>query len=590
MSLCFSMKAFWGYSRSKLRLSHLCYGSKISRMDFDKAPGERKQQNLTEQKMTAQTPKEGQNIHFLPRLETEYLWPVAILACVFAFVNTHPIRPQDFWWHLRLGYEIVRTGHIPQTDIFSYTQYGQAYPPFNIFWLADIVLYGIYAAGGPALNIFFQAVLITGTYGLLYALCRRLAAEAKIAAAATLGAMWLGIENWNVRPQALCFPLFVGTLWLIYKFRLDTKNSGWLLAGFPALTILWANSHGSFPLIFVLQGLWLIETLWKRWQIGPWAPRLWPPIVALALSGLALGLNPQGWGILQYLQLMGSHPVAHQGREWRPASLFSIDGIAFYILASMGFVLLLWAGRARSGLFHWLLLMPFSLLAWRTGRAIIWLGFVWAPIVAEIVPRLLPEASFFTKRNPRKQPTYMLPSACFSHKATLPPEKQGFPSPLGSSCSTRTDASVIVVLIFFAGMSVLSLPWLKAHLPLPPHKAGLVSAETPVRAVAFMRDHSLPPPLFHDGDFGSYLIWAAYPAYRVFVDTRIELYPLALWQSYAAISSGEAGWDFALRQWGVRTALLSLQRQAGLVAQMRIHPAWRLVYEDEVAIIFVREM
>lgn len=545
---------------------------------------------MTGQKTTTQTPEAGQNVHFLQRLEAEYLWPVAILACVFAFVNTHPIRPQDFWWHLRLGYEIVHTGHIPQTDIFSYTQYGQPYPPFNIFWLADIVLYGVYAVGGPALNILFQAVLITGTYGLLYVLCRRLASEAKMAAAATLGAMWLGIENWNVRPQALCFPLFVGALWLIYKFRLEAKNSGWLLGGFPALTILWANSHGSFPLIFVLQGLWLIETLWKRWQIGPWAPRLWPPVVALALSGLALGLNPQGWGILRYLQLMGSHPLVLQNPEWRPASLSSLDGIAFYILASMGFVLLLWAGRARSGLFHWLLLVPFSLLAWRSGRAIIWLGFVWAPVVAEIAPRLLPQASFFTGRNRKKQPTNMLQSACSSPKATTPPDEQGFPSARGASCSTRPDASVIIVLIFFAGISVLSLPWLKAYLPLPPSKAGLISAETPVRAVAFLMDHSLPPPLFHDGEFGSYVIWAAYPAYRVFVDTRIELYPLPLWQLYAAISRGDAGWDFALRQWGIRTALLSPQRQAGLVAQMRLHPAWRLVYEDEVAIIFVREI
>ena len=53
------------------------------------------------------------------RLSIEHLWALAVLACIWAFVATHPIRPHDFWWHLEIGHEIVQTGQVPTHDTFS---------------------------------------------------------------------------------------------------------------------------------------------------------------------------------------------------------------------------------------------------------------------------------------------------------------------------------------------------------------------------------------------------------------------------------------------------------------------------------------
>ena len=92
----------------------------------------------------------------------------------------------------------------------------------------------------------------------------------------------------------------------------------------------------------------------------------------------------------------------------------------------------------------------------------------------------------------------------------------------------------------------MSLPWFKHLLPLPLKKAGLISYETPVAATqVLLREHP-PGPIFNEQGFGSYLIWAAQPDYPVFVDTRLELYPLGsgaiTWKSRLRGKVGRTSW------------------------------------------------
>jgi hypothetical protein len=251
---------------------------------------------------------------------------------------------------------------------------------------------------------------------------------------------------------------------------------------------------------------------------------------------------------------MSANPVVQGLPEWAPASLATRDGIALFVLAPLGVALLLWAGRARSGLYHWLMLLTFGLLAWKTGRAIVWFGFVLAPIVAEVLPRVLPARE-------------------------RPPE----PEP-----GSRGDRVVLALLmVFFAGIVVVSLPWFKDRLPLPEQKAGLISVETPVAATEVLLQRRLPDNVFHDMAYGSYLIWRAAPQVRVFVDPRIELYPAATWATYHAVSRGDPDWERDLSRHGVRTAMLSRTDQAGLVQRMRMSARWRVEYEDARTLIFV---
>jgi hypothetical protein len=46
----------------------------------------------------------------------------------------------------------------------------------------------------------------------------------------------------------------------------------------------------------------------------------------------------------------------------------------------------------------------------------------------------------------------------------------------------------------------------------------------PVAAVKFLKDEHIPGNMFNNDEFGDYLIYAAYPQYRVFMDGRSDMY------------------------------------------------------------------
>ncbi len=137
-------------------------------------------------------------------------------------------------------------------------------------------------------------------------------------------------------------------------------------------------------------------------------------------------------------------------------------------------------------------------------------------------------------------------------------------------------------------LGLLSLPWFKSALPLPPLKAGLISAETPVQATQNILEKNLPGRVFNAVSFGSYLIWAAYPQYQVFVDSRIELFPENVWLDYLNISNADDNWELLLEKYSVNTLMLSPDEQPNLIRAVETSGLWYCDYKSEVAIIYVR--
>jgi hypothetical protein len=103
--------------------------------------------------------------------------PLALVSVVlalaaawsFAFV---PLRAsQDEWWHLKTGRWIVEHGGLPTTDIFTYA--GEGLRWHNHEWLAQVIFYGVYAAGdrtawgGLRALITFKALVVVATFGLV---------------------------------------------------------------------------------------------------------------------------------------------------------------------------------------------------------------------------------------------------------------------------------------------------------------------------------------------------------------------------------------------------------------------------------------
>jgi hypothetical protein len=493
------------------------------------------------------------------RISIQHLWVLAVLVGVFVFVNTHPIRPHDFWWHMAVGKEIAATKEIPKVDTYSYTAAGQPYPSYQMFWLMEVGLYEVYRLGGPALSVFVQSLVITLTYAIILWLCWRVSRSWRIGAFGAFFAAGLGLNDWNLRPQIISFLLGALFLLAIYEYRLHPRRR-WLVV-FPAGMIVWANSHGSFPIGLGLLALWFLTKVFEVVRHRPESggegrlKRLRPPLTALALTLCATLVNPRGPGILEYIATLGRNPAVQRlVPEWAPPSFATLGGTLFLIGLLLTTLVLALSPR-RPSFFQAVSFLAFAVLALKTSRGIVWYGLVLAPVLSE-------------------------------HVSVLSRQTSSWKRATASSRGSPLLNLVFVGLLIF--MAFVSLPWFKEELPLPEQKAGLISAETPVRATEFLLGEHLPPPVFNAMSFGSYLIWAAAPEYRVFVDGRIELYPYEIWRDYLWISSAQCGWEGRLDRYGVRTLMLSPREQPALVESVEASSGWKMVYEDPHAVIAVR--
>ncbi len=492
------------------------------------------------------------------QLKIEHLWGLLALVGIFTFVSTHPIRPQDFWWHIAAGQEIVTTGKIPTTDIYSYTEPGQAYPSYQMFWLMESVLYELYHLGGPALVIFFHSLWVTAAYGVLFWICKQSTRSWRIAAFSVLFAAALGLNDWNVRPQGITFLLASLFLLAIYQYR-RTHRWPWLIF-LPAGMLIWANSHGTFLIGLALIGLWLGQELWDgvvRWAGNKHVSEFKAvvvPGVMLGATVLASLINPRGIGIVGYIKtLTSSSVVQNLVTEWAAPSLNTGMGIIFFcgLLAT---AVLLAVSPKRPNFYQLATFIVFGLLGIKTSRGIVWFGLVMAPVIADHLAALV------------------------EHYRKAEPEAVS--NSIGSPRINFFFFSLICL------MGVISLPWFKSYLPLPSAKAGLISAETPVKAAQYLLDENPPGKLFNSMSFGSYLIWAAYPNYQVFVDTRIELFSAKIWIDYLDISNASQGWEDLLNTYGVNTLILSPIEQPPLIQAALSSANWQLLYQDGTAFIF----
>jgi hypothetical protein len=119
-------------------------------------------------------------------------------------------------------------------------------------------------------------------------------------------------------------------------------------------------------------------------------------------------------------------------------------------------------------------------------------------------------------------------------------------------------------------------------------KSGLISTVTPIDATSFLLQRKPEGRLFSDMGFSSYLIWAARDGYPVFVDPRIELYPQEIWEDYIWITNALPGWEDTLKEYDIRILMLDPIEQSNLNDAVKKNSHWRLIYEDQSALIYVQ--
>ena len=485
------------------------------------------------------------------RPEPRWLRPTVLALaalCLIGLFSTE-VAGFDTWWHLKTGDYIAHFHKLPVPDPFSYTtNLGKpAYPGeqqvrhFNLTheWLAQVVMYGIFAAFGAPGLVLFKALLLAALCGLTGLIAARRSGNFYAGVAAALAASMVAVEFASDRPALVSF-LMVAIFVAIFEFRRPL----WLL---PPLALLWANCHGGFFLGWVVAGAYSAEAAVQHFRKRPMedAARIW---TVSAVTVAVTFLNPNGFHVLDTLFRYQKSYLTSTLIEWRSPYLWG-PPYSFDILLYAAAVVLLLSWR-KVRISDWLLFIAFAAASLEAYRNILLIGFLAPILIAAWFPRKF------------RQPRWI-----------------GF------------AAIPALLAVFAAGLAQGKTFQLRAAL-----------WEYPTGAADFLRAHSISQPMFNTYEYGGYLIWRLWPLQRTFVDGRalnesVYLdYRRILYNSGSPANVMGSECKKLLDQYGVRVMVINTFEYVtgafyplGLALGNPATTDWKLVYDDPQSLVFMRD-
>lgn len=447
----------------------------------------------------------------------------------------------DMWWHLKTGEVIWTTHRIPTTDLFSYTTNHHAWVPHE--WLSQVLMYGAYKwAGYSGLMLwlcFFASLLLVTSY----ILCSLYSGNSKTAFVGALTVCFFATTGLAIRPQVIGYLFLVIELLLVhFGLRRSHRWLYWL----PPLFAVWVNCHGSFFLGLVVLGVFLFCSFFD-FKIGSLvAPHLEPGqrktlAIVFVLSTVALVFNPDGVNQLLYpLRVMLHLPMnLSMVDEWKPLLMNAPRGLG--VLIVLGCIVLISIIRHSELFWHELLLLVLATdLAMSHRRMVFVFGLLAAPVLSRMI------APLWDNYNPERD---------------NPPAN--------------------------AALVVLSLALVLIAFPSRNNLARQVDRGNPVRAVDYIETHHLSGNMLNAYVYGGYLIWAA-PNHPVFVDGRGDVFEwVGVLDDFAKWALLEDNPNDLLNKWNISFCLLGKNSPSAQV--MRLLPGWKLVYSDDLSVVFVRD-
>ena len=259
-------------------------------------------------------------------------WLVALVGLGFV-VNAVADRHlyADSFYDLYAGRYILRHG-IPQRNVVTVAAHGA--PWIDQQWLAQVIYYAAWAAGGYAALAVLSAMLVTSGFAVLALLMLRRGVPPTRMFAWTTAAVIACVGNTVIRAQSFAFPLFAVTLWLILADsgapRLRART--WLVV--PVL-VIWANTHGSVllgaGLVALYAGYRAATALLRRDR------RPVPAYLALgAVAAASVVCTPYGIGVVRFYQRIDSVTPAltRYDTEWGRPTLPNPFSWAFFALTA----------------------------------------------------------------------------------------------------------------------------------------------------------------------------------------------------------------------------------------------------------------
>lgn len=447
---------------------------------------------------------------------------VAVFSLFGLALGSRAIGDNSMFVHLRTGIDVAAGLGIPRVDPYSFTAHGQEWVVQS--WLASLVYGWVERLGGLGWVAAFNGVLAAGVAFLTAQLARSRSTGRTIVA----GGLAIGVAApyWSARP--LMFGLLGLALTVVVVER--RAHPAWLV---PVVWV-WANSHGSFPLGL----LWLGAVTVGAWADERRLPRDELRYVAGFVAGLLVStVNPLGPKLLWFPLTVGDkRSVFENVVEWQSPNFQTKGGMLAVACLALALLALF---RQRVPWRDAIPVVGFVGLGLLAMRNLAPMGIVLAPALRRA---LLPETAVASARR-----------------------------------STNTAIAGLLAVVFV----VLTAGAARGE--------GIDASAYPESAVSWLERNGYtksPHRIAQQDVVGCYYILRYGRSARVFIDDRVDMYPVDVSEDYRDLLQGHPRSLRILDRHRIDAVLWEDDKP--LVAILQETGDWRRAYERDDWVVFVR--
>jgi hypothetical protein len=496
---------------------------------------------------------------------SDVVFIATFLVLTFGFVGPHMLDDSGIGWHIRDGERILRTWSAPRVDSFSYTRGGQ--PWYAWEWLYDAAIALVHRYMGLNGVVLVSGAIVALTFRMLFRWLLARSGHGAVAIALTALAVGSSAVHLLARPHLLTWLFTLLAYRILEDFQSGRRQR---LFWLPVMMLLWVNVHGGFLVGLALVGIYLAANLWTWYAASVSSERAGARLRARKLGLCGLGtflvtfVNPYGHQLYLHVvrYLFDPYLMAHI-MEFQSPDFHHLPPRFFELLLMLALVSLAVAGRKLRMLD--LLLVLFSMhMAFLAVRNLPIAAIILAPVVARLAPEVLARL-----RGVPRLARYFGPG-----------EEPGVVQQFETAFAMPGLPVLVLLASLFIGLHsgrVFSRQVLDINFD--PHTF-------PVRATDFLISRGI-----HDHIF-SYDLWGGYLIYRLpdpalFTDDRSDFFGSAFVRQYLKVLEVDRGWQQGLAENRVQWVLL--RPNAPLAGALRLVAGWRVVYEDETAVVFARQ-
>jgi hypothetical protein len=494
--------------------------------------------------------KKNRNL-FLPSVADIFF--VSIFLFLALSAGRSLLADCDTGYHIRAGEYILNTFSVPKHDIFSYIT--PAIPWTAHEWLSEVIMALIHEIFGLTGIVIFFSFMIASAYYLLFRVLKTYRRNFLATVVVAILVIASSQIHWLARPHIFSLPLTMIWYYLLDDYQYKGNNRLYWL---PLIMLLWVNLHGGFIIGIILTIIYMAGNLFylvfsEGGMRDEYKEKARVLGLTIACCLVATLINPYGYHILLFPFILTSNRAIMDHVSEFVSPNFHQQMVYTYLLV-LSIAVLAFSRKGMNAIE--LILVPlFIYMSLYSTRYILLFAIIIAPI-------LVRQTDFAMRQLTGRLPEIMSKRA--ERMRAMDASARGFLWPLGA---------VILVACIWAGGSI---------------GYRFDRKIKPVAAVEFLKKEHLDGHMFNNDEFGDYIIYAAWPGYRVFFDGRSDMYGSKRLDEYFDVAGIKPEWRDVLDKYKVNWIIYNAHSPLSLF--LMGNPNWKLIYADKVADIFIKNI